>query len=157
MNTNSSNKVINITVIEKTGEVNGIFDILVKKHTDNNLKENIIKSLRHDNEKNKHGRHVLKENPNRESSEIDFNYSPTFYRQKLSKTKFPYKISDTVELIDAFSCIGSRFGLKPLSVFVEVYQSTCGNNRIWANIYYVSDSEIPACIIKTTTITKFID
>jgi len=157
MNANSFNTILNVTVLEKMGEVSGIFDILVKKHTDNNLKESIIKSLRHDSEKNRHGLHVLKENPSKESSEIDFKYSPTFYRQRLSQTKFPYKISDTIELIDAFSCMGSRFGLQPLSVFVEVFQSSCIKDKIWANVYYVADSEIPACSIKVTTLTKSIN
>ena len=156
MNNNNSNMALNIIILEKTGEISGIFDVIVKKYTDN-IEKDILKTLRYDKEKNTHGPHVLKENLNEESSKIDFKYAPTFYRQTLSKNKLPYRVSDTVELIDTFSCIGSRFGLKPLSVFIEVYQSTCDKYKIWADIYYVADSEIPACTIKAITILKIID
>ena len=157
MDINNSNIIIEITILEKIGEVNGIFDVIIKKYINENIEKDIIKSLKYDKEKNMCGPHVLKENPNIKSSEVDFEYPPTFYRQSLSKNKLPYKISNTVELIDTFSCIGSRFGLKPLSVFVEIYRSTCGYHRIWANIYYVADSEIPACTIKAITIVKTIN
>lgn len=69
----------------------------------------------------------------------------------------PYQLTDTITVIDAFTCIGSRFGLDTLSVIVEVCQSNCGEERIWANIYYAADSEIPACVIKIVEHSLFIE
>ncbi len=151
---------INTTVLEKTGEVTGIFDIITMKITVDNrekLKKEIIKVLRYDREENMHSKYILPKNPSKDSSKVVFLYGPAMYRQAIAACPLPHKIEKTVKIIDTFTCIGSRFGLQPLSVFVEVCQSTCGEKRIWAKIYYVADSEIPACTIKATTFRQYLE
>ena len=147
--------LIHTTVLEKTGIVNGTFDVLV---SDKKIeKEEILKALRIDREEGIHSKYMIDKNPSKDPKEIEFFYEPTRCRQKISTGKLPCKISTTINLIDAFVCLGSRFGLQPLNVFVEVYQSTCGYRGIWAKIYYVADSEIPVCIITAKTYTRNID
>ena len=101
----------------------------------------ILDYLRYDNERG------LDRNPSIKPIEVVFHYTPVYYRQRIA-ARLPYRLTDTITVIDAFACMGTRFGLKPLMVFVEVYKSSCGENRIWANIFYVADSEIPICTIK---------
>ncbi len=147
--------LIHTIVLQKTGEVNGVFDVLI---SDKKIeREEIIKSLRYDRENGIHSKHMIGKNPSRNSEEIEFYYTPTMYRKELAATNLPYKVEPTVNLVDAFSCLGSRFGLQPLNVFVEVYQSTSGYRRIWAKIYYVADSEIPVCTITAEVYTKNVD
>ena len=78
--------------------------------------------------------------------------------EKQSKyAKLPYKLTDTIKVIDAFVCSGSRFGLSLLTeVLVEICESNCANNTIWANIYHVADSEIPVSIITVSTHSIFL-
>ena len=137
-----------VTVLEKIGIVNGTFDVIVSKLDD--IKKEILTSLRLDREADIHGKHMVGKNPSKDPKDIEFHYNPTYYRQHLAAS-IPFKVEPTIELIDAFACIGSRFGLQPLNVFVEVYQSTCGYNPIWAKIFYVADSEIAICTIIANT------
>ncbi len=145
--------IIHTTILEKTGDVNGIYNVFTSKEEITN--EEIIESLRFDNEEHMYSKHMLDKNPSKDSSEINFNSNAVHYRQELAATKLPYRIQPTVDLIDSFVCLGSRFGLQPLNVFVEIYQST-DNNKIWAKIFYVADSEIPACIIRTKRYLQYI-
>jgi len=146
-------------IFEQTGEVNSVFDILSKVplNTKEN-KQNILKNFRRDREENIIGPLVPDKNPSKDISTVEFYYTPHMIKQKNYRpSNLPYRLSETIQVIDAFTCIGSRFGLKSLSVIVEVCQSNCGNNPIWANIYYVADSEIPSSIIRVNSYSTFMD
>lgn len=152
-------------VFKKKGDVSGVYGLLPKSPLINSsdLKENktinrqaILNYFRYDREEGTCGPLWPDKNPSKDPKDIDFYYHPVYYRQRIA-SKIPYKISDTVTLIDVFTCLGSRFGLESLQVFVEVYESSCGSERIWANIYYVADSEVPACIIEVNEFTIYVD
>ena len=147
--------LIHTAVLEKTGIVNGTFEVIVSENPVHSRE--ILEALRVDREEGVHSKYMIGKNPSKNPKEIEFLYEPTLCRQKLATAKLPCKVSSTVNLIDAFVCIGSRFRLQPLNVFVEVYQSTCGYKGIWAKIYYVADSEIPVCIITAKIYTRNID
>jgi hypothetical protein len=51
-------------------------------------------------------------------------------------------------IYDAFSCMGDKFNLKDLNVFVELKYSNMSCGILWAEIYYVADCIIPAMIIR---------
>lgn len=148
-----------VITLDQTGAVNQIYGILPDHlcAVDNKTTEAeynafraknekaVLDYLRYDNEFELD--RVPSTNPSIKSTEVDFRYNPVFYRQAIA-AGIPYKITPTITVIDAFACMGTRFGLKSLMVFVEVYKSSCGENRIWANIFYVADSEIPICTIR---------
>jgi hypothetical protein len=48
------------------------------------------------------------------------------------------------QVVDAFMCYGSRFGLTPILVYVELHQSGW---RYWVEIFYGCEADIPAAII----------
>jgi len=146
-------------IFEQTGEVNSVFDILSKVplNTKEN-KQNILKNFRRDREENIIGPLVPDKNPSKDISTVKFYYTPHMIKQKNYRpSNLPYRLSETIQVIDAFTCIGSRFGLKPLSVLVEVCKSNCGDNRIWANVYYVADSEIPSIVIEAKMCSIFLE
>ena len=150
-------------IFEQTGEVNSIFDIIqsVPLYTKGSIQKNkksILKAFRKDREESIIGPSVPDKNPSKDISTVEFYYTPHMIKQKNYRpSNLPYRLSETIQVIDAFTCIGSRFGLKPLSVIVEVCQSNCGGNPIWANIYYVANSEVPASIIRVNNFSTFID
>ena len=150
-------------IFEQTGEVNSVFDILssVPLNTKGSMKknkQNILKNLRRDREEDIIGPLVPDKNPSEDISTVEFYYTPCMVKQKNYRpSNLPYKLSETIQVIDAFTCIGSRFGLKSLSVIVEVCQSNCGGNHIWANIYYVANSEVPASTIRVNRYSTFMD
>ena len=147
-----------VIVFEQTGKVNNVYGVIKsnankinRETTKEEIKElheqnekAILDYFRYDQEKSIVG---VQPNPSKETGSIEFYYTPTLIKQEIAKN-LPYKLTETVTIIDSFACQGTRFGLQPLVVFVEVCQSNCGNNRIWANIYYAADSEIPCSIIK---------
>lgn len=153
-----------VLILTQTGAVNQVFGVLpdnLKKANNTTTKEeynelreknkkSILDYLRYDNDK--YETNIKDRNPTRNSNEIDFRYSPVFYRQDIA-SQLPYQLTNTITVIDAFACMGQRFKLKRLVVFVEVYKSSCGYNRIWANIFYATDSEIPIC---TITVERYI-
>ena len=152
--------LIEILVFEQEGESNGVLAIMPavaynKKDKHKRDKEKILEILRYDREKEVYGAYGLDKNPSRDISTIEFYYSPFMEKQKKFQT-LPYQITDTIQVIDVFTCIGSRFGLKPLSVIVEVCESNCGNNPIWANVYYIANSETPAIIIRVAKHVMFV-
>ena len=142
-------------IIEKKGSTSGIMGIIpgIVGQPDRDItndrdreKQSILTFLRYDLEKNQFGGGGPENNPSKDPNSVKFFYSPFMYKQELAKY-IPYKVSEHITLIDSFVCLGSRFKLDSLQVIVEVYESNCGNNRIWAEVYYVADCEIPACII----------
>ena len=137
-----------ILIFEKTGRVSGVFGIvpIVPGDTDKQRKD-VLVHLRHDYEKNIHGANVPESNPSQDPARIRFVTYPFMYKQERARN-IPLKISQTVTLIDSFTCLGSRFGLDNIIVIVEVYESTYGGNYFWAEVFYVADCEIPACIIR---------
>lgn len=152
---------LEIFILKQTGTINNIFAIIpaiayYKNNSKELNKKKILDTLRHDREKNLCGKNVLDKNPSEDLSTIKFFYTPVMEKQQKYKT-LPYQLTNTITVIDAFTCIGSRFGLDTLSVMVEVCQSNCGEERIWANIYYAADSEIPVCVIEIIKHTLFID
>lgn len=150
-----------VIILEQIGVINQIYGILpdhlcavnnktTKVEYDELKAKNekaILNYLRYDTEREFRDTNISVANLSKDSTEVDFRYNPVFYRQKIA-ADIPFKLTPTITVIDAFACMGTRFGLKPYQVFVEVYKSSCGENRIWANIFYVADSEIPICIIK---------
>jgi hypothetical protein len=135
------------------GCVSGVFGIVPcadsrDQDAEKKDEEAILAMLRCDREKGLCGQGIPASNPSLDPSTVEFIYKPAMYKQKLYSRQFPFSIASSYGIIDAFVCLGSRFGLQQLQVFVEVCKSNCGDGRIWANIYYVSDSEIPACIIE---------
>ena len=153
--------LITVLIFKQKGNVNNIFAIgpavaHTKIGSKNINKKKILETLRYDREKRSYGKNVLNENPSEDLSKVKFYYSPVMEKQQKYKN-LPYQLTDTITVIDAFTCIGSRFGLDTLRVIVEVCQSNCGDQRIWANIYYVADSEIPACVIEVVNHFLFID
>ena len=149
--------LLTLLVFEQKGSINDTFAIVpATANNKDNFKElnkkKILEMLRHDRERNLQSG----ENPSKDLSIIKFYYNPVMEKQQKYKN-LPYQLTDTITVIDAFICRGSRFGLAPLSVIVEVCQSNCGEKRIWANIYYVADSEIPACVIRIIKHSLFIE
>ena len=140
--------VLEIIILVKQGEVNGIFDIIPTFPNDEKIEEKIVEALRKDREKDVIGWLVPEENPSKNIEEIDFRYLPTMEKQNLYAEGFPVKIGKSEEIIDAFTCFGSRFGLKVPSVIVEIHKSLCGGPHYWACVYYAADSQAPACIIR---------
>lgn len=156
---------LNIYIFEKKGEVSGVYGVISRiplkdgqtvEEVQKANKQVILDYFRFDREKGVYGAGVPDINPSKDSKDVKLLYDPVFYRQKIAR-EIPHKISNTVTLIDSFACFGTRFGLKNIRVFVEVYESNCGPQRIWANIYYVADSEIPACIITVNPYSIFAD
>lgn len=148
-------------VLRLQGEVNGIFGVITltdRRVTDAQATDEtqIKEMLRFDREKNTIGAHVPEENPSQDPSVVQYYYRPVMEKQNLYEYGFPIN-RDTYEIIDAFTCLGSRFGLKPLTVFVELCHSKMGSARYWANIYYVAESEIPGCIIKFDEVDVWLD
>ena len=152
--------LLNLLVFEQRGDVSSIFAITPavaydKKDSNNINKEKILEMFRRDSEANMYG-NVIDKNPSLDISTIKFYYTPIMEKQQKYK-KLPYQLTSTITVIDAFTCIGSRFGLDTLSVVVEVCQSNCGVHDIWANIYYVADSEIPATTINVKSYSVFVE
>ena len=153
--------LINLLVLSMQGEVNGNFAVIpradprVKSAQD--IDEAKIKEvLRNDREKNLHGSGVPEENPSLDPSSVEFYYATTMDKKKLYASGFPINMG-TYDIIDAFVCLGSRFGLRQLRVFVEVCHSRMGRGQYWANVYYVADSQVPACIITAEPYTVSLD
>jgi hypothetical protein len=152
--------LLNLLVFDQKGDVNSIFAIIPaiaydKEDSKTKNKEQILERLRHDSEANVYGKHVIDKNPSLDISTVKFYYTPLMEKQQKYK-KLPCQLTSTITVIDAFTCIGSRFGLDTLSVIVEVCQSNCGLHDIWANIYYVADSEIPATTINIRSYSLFV-
>lgn len=80
-----------------------------------------------------------------EPQEVEFFYLPAMQRQRMYEN-LPFNTGLSYSIVDAFACSGARFGLKDIQVFVEICESACGKNPLWANIYYVADSQKPAAI-----------
>jgi len=153
--------LLDLLVFEQTGKVNSIFTIIPaiaydKKDSGEKNKEKILEVFRYDYGEKTYSKYVPDENPSKDISTVEFCYNPLLEKQKKYKN-LPYPITNTIQVIDAFACLGTRFGLDSLSVIVEVCQSNCREHRIWANIYYVADSEVPATIITVTKYSMFIE
>lgn len=153
--------LLNLLVFEQRGKVNSIFTIIPaiaydKKNSEERNKEKILEIFRHDYEKGTYVKYVLDENPSKDISTIEFYYNPLMEKQKKYKN-LPYQLTDTIQVIDTFTCLGARFGLDSLSVIVEVCQSNCRDHGIWANIYYVADSEVPVTVITVNKWNMFIE
>jgi hypothetical protein len=150
-----------VMVLRQIGDVSQIYGVLPDHSSKiNNMtsrgeykqykkenKESILKCLRYDNEKGLD--RIPTTNPSKDTKDVIFHYNPVYYRQAIANN-LPYQITNTITVIDSFACLGSRFGLQELMVFVEVYESSCGDGRIWAHIFYVADSEVPVCTIMVT-------
>ena len=153
--------LLNLLVFEQKGDVNSIFSIIpaiaydAKDSNDKNKKQ-ILETLRYDREANVCGKYAIDKNPSLNISTIKFYYTPLMEKQQKYK-KLPYQLTSTITVIDTFTCLGSRFGLRQLSVLVEVYESHCGAHDIWANVYYSANSEIPAVTINIMKYSLFID
>lgn len=144
--------LLNMFIFKQTGAVNNILYILPaiaynQKDAKKKNEKKILELLRYDHEEKLGGKYVLDRNPSEDLSTIEFHYNPVMEKQQKYRN-LPYHLTNTITVIDAFTCIGSRFGLNTLSVIVEVCQSNCGDQHIWANIYYVADSEVPASVIE---------
>lgn len=137
-----------ILIFEQTGNVSGVSGIVptVPGDTDRQRKD-VLSHLRYDYERNICGANMPKSNPSQNPAKVKFVTYPFMYKQERAKS-IPLKISQTVTLIDSFTCSGSRFGLDSITVIVEVYESTYGGNHFWAEIFYVADCETPVCIIR---------
>lgn len=84
---------------------------------------------------------------------VKFYFLPTMTKQETYR-HLPYRVerlpiykSETY-IYDAFACVGDKFNLKDILVFVELKYSTIGEGILWAEIYYVADCLIPAMIIR---------
>lgn len=148
---------IKVHVLRIEGTVNKTFHIIPQltfagkgMEAQEELEELVKSELRRDREENLSGPLVPDRNPTESALKPQYFYQPTQNRQALYKHGFPVRMG-TYSIIDAFSCMGSRFGLSGLSVFVELCRSNMGDKRLWANVYYVADSELPACIIRVET------
>lgn len=137
-----------ILILEQTGNVSGVFGVIPTAFMDmDKQRKDVLSHLRHDYEKNIHGAGAPKSNPSQNPAKVKFVTYPFMYKQERARN-IPLKISQTVTLIDSFTCLGSRFELDSLTVIVEVYESTYGGNYFWAEIFYAHSCEIPACIIR---------
>jgi len=146
-------KIVRTLVFVMQGCVSGVFSIIPfvwdsekTSGDDHNafVRKQVIDELRKDREKG-----VVPgpgENPSRDPSTVEFFFTATMEKQRIYRN-LPHRVGDSYDIIDAFVCLGSRFELKPLQVFVEVCQSRLRNDELWANVYYVADSQIPACVI----------
>jgi len=134
-----------LIVINSTGTVNKILTAFgVPFGVDYTQK--ITEFLRNDWEPNLYGVGFPKNNPSSDPREVRFGYTPTMLKQQIY-ANLPYNCG-SYEIIDAFVCGGERFGLDQTGIFVEVCKSEMGGGRIWANVYLLTDSEIPSIIIK---------
>lgn len=133
-----------IVVLHQTGEVSRVLTAFTVPFGEDYLKL-FCDRLRHDWEKSVYGAGLPIDNPSEDPSTVKFFYRPCMDRQ-FKYRKLPYK-EGTYDVVDAFACLGSRFYMHGVQVFVEVCKSNMGGRRIWANIYYVADSEIPAARI----------
>ena len=125
----------------------GIFRSLLVPHR-SDYTNKVLEILRHDWEGGVHGGGFPKSNPTLDSDEMRFYYWPTM-QKKAMYANLPFTCG-SYQIIDAFVCLGERFGFKALQVFVEVCKSDMGGERLWANVYYVADSEVPVGTIKVT-------
>ena len=78
---------------------------------------------------------------------VDFGYGPWRIKQRTYEY-LPLTIDKYITLVEAFTCVGDKFGLKDIQVVVEIKTSSTGTFRTWAEIYYVYDAQIPALIIE---------
>jgi len=156
-------RVLKIIALEKQGSTSGIFAMIPfwrdmeKVDTDEVtafVRERVLERLRFDREEHLCGAHVLDKNPSCDPSEVHFYYTATMEKQAIYRN-LPHDVGESYRIIDAFVCLGSRFGLDPLQVFVEVCESKLGGGRIWANVYYVADSEVPVCVIHVREWTNY--
>jgi len=93
----------------------------------------------------KGGKHVM--DP---VKDVQFYYTPTMQRQAVYlewQQKKVISLSFSVNLIHVFATSGKYFGLHDITVFVEVKESQCGDARLWAEVYYVADSQVPEVLI----------
>lgn len=153
--------LLSLLVFDQKGSVNDIFAIMPaiaydKKDNEKKNKEEILQIFRRDREVGVFGGCGPTENPSLNISTIEFYYTPLMEKQRKYK-KLPYQLTSTIQVIDVFTCLGSRFGLEPLSVLVEICESNCGVHSIWANIYYAADGEVPASIITITKYSMFVE
>jgi len=153
--------IVRLLIFLKQGETSGVYtvrpspDPLTVEDWQERKEKIIIEALRHDWEERTYGGGIPEKNPSEDPDRIELFYTPVRQKQALYKG-LPAKM-DSYQIIDAFTCLGSRFDLKGLSVFVEICRSDMGGARYWANIYYVADSEIPACIIKVEEWSFFLE
>lgn len=141
-----------VYVLRVEGRVNGIFALIPQvdyrvegaAQTD---EDRIKEVLRYDREQNLIGMYVPDKNPSQDPSVVRMYYTPSMARQQLYASGFPINMGP-YNIIDAFVCLGSRFGLDPLQVYVELCRSDFGEGMYWANVYYVATPELPACVIK---------
>ena len=150
--------MIKFLLFEQRGRVNDIFAILPaiaynRKDAKERNRKIILDAFRLDREVRMPDE---KKNPSKNILDIKFHYNP-FMEKQFKYTKLPYELTDTINIIDIFVCSGSRFSLKPLMVVVEVCESKCTSNPIWANIYYVANSEIPVSTITIKAHSMFLD
>jgi hypothetical protein len=141
----------------QSGKVNGLYGLLTPDFSVfdcapggdeyyGRVAKEIIEFLRDDHEKRTYGNGVPDENPSLGVEVVNFYYTPTLEKKKLYSKGFPV-VQDTYDILDAFVCLGSRFGLEARQVIVEVCSSRMGDRRVWANIYYVVDSVLPVSVI----------
>ena len=141
MTENRRNKII---VVNMVGQVNRLITAFTVPYGEEYVKK-FCDIVRHDWEKTVYGTGLPNPNPSVESWRVKFLYTPVMYKQA-KYANIPYK-EGTYTVVDAFACVGTRFYMDRLQVFVEVCKSDMGDRRIWANVYYVSDSVIPAIVI----------
>jgi len=150
-------KVFTATSYGKTTSLIAISDIVDTYYTFEDLKKDFCKRLR-DLNTNLFGVGIevgsLKAKDPRECH--FFMYTPVFEKQKLYQ-KIPFVINEETKttLIDAFACIGTKFGLDSLDCFVEIKSSEMGSGIVWAEVYYVSNSLYPALIIECNEFVYF--
>lgn len=130
-----------IVVLHQTGAVNRVLTAFIVPFGENYV-ELFCDRIRYDWEKSVHGGGLPIDNPSEGPSTVKFYYTPCMAKQA-KYAKIPYK-EGSYDVVDAFVCLGSRFYMDSIQVFVEVCKSNMDSQRLWANIYYVADSEIPA-------------
>jgi len=137
----TENRRIKIVVVNMVGQVNRVITAFTVPYGEEYDKK-FCDIVRNDWEKTVR---IGLLNPSVEPSTVKFLYTPVMYKQA-KYAELPYK-EGTYTVVDAFACSGTRFYMDSLQVFVEVCKSDMGERRIWANVYYVSDSVIPAIVI----------
>lgn len=137
-----------VYILRSVGVVNDLFDVFPAPEDDSReATEAVLKErLRFDREETLQGIGVPDSNPSLDPSVVKYLYGPSMSRQRLYQRRFPIQM-DGYEILDAFVCLGSRFGLKTLQCYVELCR---GGHGYWVNVYYVADSVSPDLRIDVT-------
>jgi len=156
--------LVSVYIFEQRGVVSGVYNILpktnIKNHKHSKInRQAIIDVFRQDCESANYGMEHIGENPSRDVSSLKSIHKcayfpvPTSTRLKLYE-KLPIMLPDR-KIIDVFTCFGSRFGLEPKTVFVEICCTLSG--EYYANLMYTENPDHVLSIISVVEHTFFCD